>query len=355
MSTNVKFFDIQKWNVQPWYNTGGTRDKKYVQSPEGEFYYFKTSIVKPGKDFKYEFWGEIIASEIGLLLGFDILPYNIAYDGIKVGCISKSMFTPGEEELVEGGKYLQAFENTFDPGNKALRNMYTFQLIESTLKFFGYEKQIKNIIEILVFDSLIGNSDRHQENWAFITKLSILSNTIKVIEDLVKKREFDKFPGFFKNLIKKKLLNKDASDLNSEGKKMILYFNKDARFAPIYDSGSSLGRELTEQKISSMLTNIKEIEAYVNRGEPEIRWENEKPKFFNMLDKVKGSQYSSYLNESLLRIRERYDEQKTTEIVNNIDNALPSFLNSDKLPSQRKELITKLITLRVEKLMHILD
>lgn len=39
----VKFFDIQSWNEQQWFNTGGTRDKKYVQSPEGEFYYFKTS------------------------------------------------------------------------------------------------------------------------------------------------------------------------------------------------------------------------------------------------------------------------------------------------------------------------
>jgi len=350
----VKFFDIQSWNEQQWFNTGGTRDKKYVQSPEGEFYYFKTSMLKPGKDYKYEFWSEVIASQIGLLYGFDMLPYHVAFDGLKVGCISKSMFIPGQEELIEGGKFLQAFDNTFDPSDRQLRKKYSFQLIESTLKFFEYDKTIKDIIEILVFDALIGNSDRHQENWAFITKLSIVGHGIKNIEDFVKNKKMDTFPSLFRNLIKKVLLNKDETGLNETGKQMKLHFNKNARFSPIYDSGSSLGRELVEHKVESMLKNNQELEAYINRGESEIHWEKEKPKFFKMIEYIKQSQYAPELSKILNRIKVNHDKEKINTIIKTIDDCVPPELQFCKIPQKRKELLVILIALRFEKLMHYL-
>jgi len=350
----VKFFDIQSWNEQQWFNTGGTRDKKYVQSPEGGFYYFKTSMLKPGKDYKYEFWSEVIASQIGLLYGFDMLPYHVAFDGSKVGCISKSMFTPGQEELIEGGKFLQAFDNTFDPSDRQLRKMYSFQLIESTLKFFDYDKTIKDIIEILVFDALIGNSDRHQENWAFIIELSLVSHGIKSIEDLVKAKKMDSFPLLFRNLIKKVLLNKDESGLNETGKQMKLHFNKNARFSPIYDSGSSLGRELVEHKVESMLKNNEELDAYINRGESEIHWEAEKPKFFKMIENIKKSQYAPELLAILNRLKAKHNKEEIKTIINTIDDCVPPELQFCKIPPNRKELLVILVTLRFEKLMHYL-
>lgn len=351
---DVKFFDIQSWNEQQWFNTGGTRDKKYVQSPEGEFYYFKTSMLKPGKDYKYEFWSEVIASQIGLLYGFDMLPYHVAFDGAKVGCISKSMFAPGQQELIEGGKYLQAFDNTFDPSDSQLRKMYSFQLIESTLKFFGYDKNIMDIIEILVFDALIGNSDRHQENWAFITELSLVSHSMMNIEELVKEKKIDAFPLFFRNIIKKMLLNKDATGLNEAGKRMKLHFNKNVRFSPIYDSGSSLGRELVEHKVESMLRNNQELEAYINRGESEIHWEKEKPKFFKMIEYIKQSQYASDLMTILNRIKEKHDKERIETIINTIDDCVPPELQFCKIPPNRKELLVILVALRFEKLMQYL-
>ncbi|MDB5191514.1 MAG: hypothetical protein JWQ96_1077 [Segetibacter sp.] len=56
------FYDIREdWPELPWFNTGGTRAKKYVQSPNNKYYYFKRSqykpatASKPGKNFEYEF------------------------------------------------------------------------------------------------------------------------------------------------------------------------------------------------------------------------------------------------------------------------------------------------------------
>ena len=53
-----------------------------------------------------------------------------------VGCISKSMINQASEELIEGGKYLQAFDNTFKPENVKHRNQYNFELILNALVSF---------------------------------------------------------------------------------------------------------------------------------------------------------------------------------------------------------------------------
>lgn len=87
-----------------------------------------------------------------------------------MGCICASMIEPDREELIEGLRYLQAYDNTFNPVETSLRKLYSFQLIERTLAKFNLEKFMGGIIEEIVFDSIIGNSDRHQENWAFIVE-----------------------------------------------------------------------------------------------------------------------------------------------------------------------------------------
>ncbi len=110
----AKLYNITEWSEQPWLNTGGTRNKKnYLNPADNELYYFKQSLKREKKDYKYEFWSEIIAYEIGQMCGFNILPYHVAVRGKEVGCISKSMINPDKEELVEGGRYIQAFDNSF--------------------------------------------------------------------------------------------------------------------------------------------------------------------------------------------------------------------------------------------------
>lgn len=67
----VLFIITEEWQEQYWFSTGGTRAKKYLQRPDGKFCYFKRSQFKPatatrpGKNYKYEFWSEVIAYELG--------------------------------------------------------------------------------------------------------------------------------------------------------------------------------------------------------------------------------------------------------------------------------------------------
>ncbi len=348
-----KLYNISEWNEQSWWNTGGTRDKKIYLNPEdGELYYFKQSFKKGQRDFKYEFWSEIIASEIGLLLGFNILPYHIAIRGETVGCISKSMIDQASEELIEGGKYLQAFDNTFKPEDIKARKKYNFDLILNALSSFKKEKHLNELIETIVFDALIGNSDRHQENWAIINIHSRISEGISVLENEIQTGAINEMPTWLIKLIK--LLYYAKGKMRPEIQTARLMLPKQTRFAPIYDSGCSFGRELDDDRVTQMLLNQIEIEKYVVKGLAEIHWKSEKLNHFDLVNRLlEKDGLKDFVISILKRISEKFEEEKIEQIVLNVDKELTIIGNPNILPKERKELVLKLLTLRFNKLREI--
>lgn len=115
--TMPQLYTITNWLDQPYYSTKGTRNKTIVIGPKGEQYYFKTSLYKPGKDYKYEFWSEIIAYELGSMLGLNVLRYDLAIQGVRIGCLCKSMIESEKEILTEGVQYLQGYDPNFAPAD----------------------------------------------------------------------------------------------------------------------------------------------------------------------------------------------------------------------------------------------
>lgn len=313
----VKYYDISQWEEHQYYGTGGTRDKTVVENPEdGCLYYFKTSLKKIVIDYKYEFWSEVIASEIGEALGLDILHYDVAWRDDRLGCLSKSMIDPQKEELQEGYKWLTGFDSKYDIKDK---DAYTFQIIERLLTTrFKQEGFIKDLIEIIVFDSIIGNEDRHQENWSIIV-------TNKLV---------DKSTIFRKR--------KTVTETSYS-------------FAPIYDSGSSMGRELTDEKVSQMLRNNVQFEAYVKRGQSEIHWAGErgKQKHLDLISKVSGLGYKDTVQGIINSIRAKYNADTIADIINNIDGCLPAEHSLLKIPQTRKEFLIKLVSLRFNMLFEL--
>lgn len=163
----VKFYEISSWEEHRYFNTGGTRDKSVYENPEdAKLYYFKTSLKKEAKDYTYEFWSEIVASEIGTYLGFNVLHYDVGLCDSKLGCLSKSMIDPKSSQLFEGYRWLSLYSPDYNIEDK---EAYTFQLIEQTLlSKFSKTDFINKLISTIIFDSIIGNEDRHQENWGII-------------------------------------------------------------------------------------------------------------------------------------------------------------------------------------------
>ena len=315
----ARFFDISDWEEHEYLGTGGTRDKVVVENAEDNWlYFFKTSLKKGDKDYTYEFWSEVIASEVGRMLGFDTLVYDVAANKQTLGCLSKLMINPSCEQLDEGTKWIKRYQIAYDADN---RDAYTFQIIDAALnslfKGMGFSEKL---ISILVFDSIIGNEDRHQENWGIIVSTEI--------QDVSRGFLFSKKTPVPKTTYK---------------------------FAPIYDSGSSLGRELHEEKVNQMLTNQVQLDAYINRGQSEIHWEGEhgKQKHFTLLDKISSIGYGTVIQNEINRIQEMYRPEKIISIIQHIDDCLPEAFKAQIIPPKRKELLIKLLTLRIERLLSL--
>ncbi|GAO30456.1 hypothetical protein [Geofilum rubicundum] len=297
--------------------------------------FLKRHIKKENIDYKHEFWSEIIASEVGDLLGFNMLKYDIAYRNGEIGCLSKSMVNEGQNELTEGMSYLTGYDSNYNPEDKLSKKLYTFHFIQKALEHFDLGQYIKDILEIIVLDSIIGNGDRHQENWGIITEYNKAITDHKANTKSGKSKIFNKVQSAISRASSSKKLQKKAS-----------------RFSQIYDSGSCLGRELSEEKIKIMLADETMLRAYINKGSSEIHWHGRKLSHFELVKQLQN-EYSQELNSIFKRIQEHYRIQAIRDCIFNIDQKLPSELSQYELPRDRKEFISNLISLRINSILNI--
>ena len=347
----AKFYDISDWMEIPYIKTKGTRNKCIVIEPDsGIEYYFKTSICKGAMDYKTEFWSEIIASKVGQTLGFNVLDYNIAKHKDEVGCLSMSMIKDGEC-LTEGISLLTGFDNTYRPSDKESYSQYTFHFIEEAISSFGLSKNIDDIIRTIIFDALIGNSDRHQENWGFITPFQ---------EKALTKEEAKSFLGKLKERIRKIQNSSLGSNGNIpiDGTVKIRILQIVGKYAPIYDSGCCLAREKNEEAVRQMLNDKTMFNSFVNRGQSEIRWDESGKKLnhFELIKRIK-EEHCEVVANTINQVITVYDENKLRDIVFNIDKPLPDVLKTNEryaLSDNRKELICRLIGERFNRLKNII-
>lgn len=338
------FYDITDWQEKFHYQTKGTRSKAVVENPQNEsLYFFKKSISK----YKHEFWSEIIASEIGAELGFNLLQYDIAYKTGEIGCVSKLMIDINYQQLTEGVEFLQGYDYTYIPENKESYNKYTFHFIVNALREYKLEKTVPDLIKTIIFDSIIGNGDRHQENWGYIinTKVKDLKFNNRLMDSAAFKRlvKTIAFIRFIRTFITSKLRLNQIDKLIEDYK---------GTYSPIYDSGSCLGRELDDNRIDDYLMNREMLTNYISKGTSEIRWEGPKIKHFDLIKNIKA-EYPEVVTKIISDVLNKFNEQKIREIVLDIDKNLPENIIEHKLPDNRKELIINLITLRVERLKEL--
>lgn len=353
------FIDASGWNEQFWLNSGGTRAKKVLQDGDGQQWFFKCSEKKEAKDnkpakyYRYEFWSEVMAHQLGKEWGLDILRYDPAVFNGEIGCISKSMHRTGEQQLIEVGRFMTAINADFIPDDRKTRDQYTFQLLSKTLDYFGLTEHWGFFFETLLFDAVIGNTDRHQENWAFIGRSSLWSKRLSEMEKDVQevpvllehwllKRIF----GFMFDRKKKKL----APDLEQIRLQLINL----ERVAPVYDSGSSLARELNDERVWQLLENEQMLRKYVDGGLSELHWNNKKLSHFKLVGEMLNSSYIEEVRKAG-EFLSRVDSNRCREIIQEVDNCVSENWDMYRLQQSRKDLICKLVTLRAEKLKGMLS
>lgn len=332
---DLDFIDVTNWISDNSTSTPGTRDKVILISPEGVSYFLKFPMIKEGRDYSAENWSEIIAHKVGTELGFNVLKYTLSVWKGKVGCISENMVDTAKENLLEGYSILAAYDPNYNPDDKSSYAQYTFGFVCEALKHKELDEHINTFIKILVFDSIFGNSDRHQGNWGFIQT-----------------REMT------------------ACDESSGSSPLFRFFKRNkqerptevmqtmSRMAPIYDSGCCLGRELSEERLCEILGDDSKLKKYILNGQAELRPDSsggKKKTHYELLEYISSvdSQYEKYIKNVVKEIKSRYSESKLRNIIENLDGNIPeSYKGCSNLTKSRKEFIIKLISERLSILFN---
>lgn len=140
--------------------------------------------------------------------------------------------------------------------------------------------------DMFIADCLVGNFDRHNGNWGF--------------------------------LINEKL--------------------QKVEIAPIYDCGSCLYPQLTDEKISDIINDTKELEARVYVFPTSaLKRENKKINYFDYISSLENED----CNEALKRIYPIINIEKINEVIE----------NTPSISDIRKEFYKKIILLRYEKIL----
>lgn len=178
-----------------------------------------------------EHWAEKVASEIAALLKLPTHEVRIAqFDG-KIGCAVRS-FLQRNEILVHGNELLAGAVEGYEKAKQRGQADHNFSNIVQTMETWFPNIKTREyfslrLVGYFVFDALVGNTDRHHENWG-----AVLKPLVRPAEKLE--------PGAPKRFY--------------------------ATLAPTFDHGSSLGRELLEDRARQLLKDRKGVERYIRKA-----------------------------------------------------------------------------------------
>ena len=187
--------------------------------------------------FKYprydtgEHWAEKVAAEVAELLGIPHAKVELAEFEGRRGSVTESFARDGRE-LIHGNQMLARVVHDYDPAGTFHQSNHTLANIWKVMdRIFVKSESSRRakfrIAEYLVLDALIGNTDRHHENWGVLRR---------------------QFPG-------------------GQWRGVV---------APSFDHASSLGRELLDER-RDVLTTDNRVGDYVERGRGALYWsENER-------------------------------------------------------------------------------
>lgn len=141
----------------------GRSEKKWLISPSGEIGLFKF----PKSELTYEHVSEHMAHQIGEIVNVPTAVVELGKYNGRMGSMSY-LIRKSDEILIEGAQFILGMHPNYDLDKMQDLDTQRYYSIDHIFEITE-NTTIRNFwIEMMLFDFLIGNSDRHQNNWAFL-------------------------------------------------------------------------------------------------------------------------------------------------------------------------------------------
>ncbi|HEY9280510.1 MAG TPA: HipA domain-containing protein [Eoetvoesiella sp.] len=308
-----KIIDVSNWALDAEFAIfpQGARAKEAFFSPHtpteqaitaDKRYLFKRSK----KSYPDQFWGEIIAYRIGCLLGLEVPPAFLAWNSSTGICAAliEWFYIDGEEAVVLAGDFLQKLQPNFDRRKGSTHNLRDITILLRALsqrKLLDEHGWKQWWVDALLFDALIGNTDRHQDNWGFLFR---------------RKKES----------------------------------SRPIRLTPLFDNGTSLGHERFTERTAKW--SEADFLRYINKGTHHVAWSTDEPRIsghFELLEKALKE-----WPETKLKAQSRIAYLSQTAILDSLSDLehLDALL---PLTKARLSFVENLLGYRLEILKNVLS
>lgn len=271
MGDIMEKYPIKKYNIDFHFidiNTSlkGSREKKVVKDK------FNNKAI-----FKYEGEGYLVSEacseklsyEIAKVLGYDCARIELAQDNEGRLGILNYLFVDIDDKIhMDVVVYL-------NKNNESRENFYTLENIKSTLDSMD-TKLFEGFIRIMIFDALVGEQDRHEENWG-----------IEIIDDSYK-------------------------------------------ISPFYDNGCNLLREFKDENLAMKYYNgQKNFDSYVTRSKTYIYNDKTRKRYkhFELVNHL-NKFYPKIVKNEILKLN-KLNDSVISEIVNKIPDELITQKHKD--------------------------
>lgn len=305
--TQPAAIDVSGWELDDLFFNypEGARSKYAYFAPEGldlDFilssrrYLYKRS----NKKYPDQFWGEIVAYHVGCELGVVVPPTFAAFDSETgtSGALSEWFYEDDMANFVSGGNFMQMIDAEYD---RKIGDWHNFRWVEMIALVYARTDRSNDDwrsywSQALLFDALIGNTDRHQDNWGYL--LAPLQGP-----------------------------------------------NRMASLSPLFDNGTSMGNEKWPHLLVNW--NDADYERYIAKGTHHMRWEKDDPKRCGHIEMIR--RIAQALPETVAAMRQMIDDFSLEEIRCKLEY-FQELQVPIPLSKERAGLYMKLLTLRKHQL-----
>lgn len=308
--------DIKDWPEDAEFSAAypeGARPKRTVFSPVNPNQDFITSdwrhmFKRSDRKYPEQYWAEIIAYQIATLLQVPAPPCYAAIDSSKgqSGALSPWFYEEGNESFFSAGNFFHKWIPDFDRERGTQHNIVDADTFNN--RVLG-RNHLYDFWSMMLFDSLIGNTDRHQDNWGHLLKAVPLAKSVA-------RRKREKFDVKW-------------------------------RFAPWFDNGTSLGHELLPSKFTKW--DASAIDRYIFRGKHHLRYTRSSPERIGHINCFDLIEKRADLKFLLAKKIKGFDVVRLAAVLEQlVALATPDGAN---LTQERADFILRLTRRRAELLM----